>query len=66
MADKNFIQEFLSCVCENNDFFIRYNLMSYPDDTRKAVMFVAILKDGKIFSLESGAMRLDLFSIYCV
>jgi hypothetical protein len=33
--------------------------MSYPDDSREAVMLVAMLKDGKIISMETGATALD-------
>ena len=47
------------CVYENDDILIQHNFMSYPDDTRQAVMLVSILKDGKIISLESGATSLD-------
>jgi hypothetical protein len=33
--------------------------MAYPDETREAVMHVAILKDGKIIRIETGATPLD-------
>ena len=33
--------------------------MAYQDDTRDAVMLVAMLKDGKIINLESGATHVD-------
>ena len=59
LADEKFIHESSRCVYENDDILIQHNFMSYPDDTREAVMLVAILKDGKIISLESGATSLD-------
>ena len=59
LADEKFIHESSRCVYENDDILIQHNFMSYPDDTRQAVMLVSILKDGKIISLESGATSLD-------
>ena len=59
LANEKFIHESSRCVYENNDILIQHNFMSYPDDTREAVMLVAMLKDGKIINLESGATSLD-------
>ena len=33
--------------------------MSYPDDSREAVMLIAMKKDGKIVRMETGATSLD-------
>jgi hypothetical protein len=33
--------------------------MSYPDDSREAVMLVGMLKDGKVISMETGATPLN-------
>ena len=33
--------------------------MSYPDNTREAVMLVAMLSDGKVIKMETGATSLD-------
>jgi hypothetical protein len=33
--------------------------MSYPDDTKEAVMHVYTLKDGKMIRIETGATPLD-------
>ena len=59
LGNEKFIHESSRCVYENDDILIQHNFMSYPDDTKEAVMLVAILKDGKIFNLESGATPLD-------
>jgi len=59
LANEKFIHESSRCVYENNDILIQHNFMSYPDDTREAVMLVAMLKDDKIINLESGATSLD-------
>ena len=59
LTNKKFIHESSRCVYENNDILIQHNFMSYPDDTREAVMLVAILSEGKIIKLETGATSLN-------
>ena len=59
LANEKFIHESSRCVYENDDILIQHNFMSYPDDTREAVMLVAMLKEGKIVKLETGATSLD-------
>ena len=59
LANEKFIHESSRCIYENDNILVQHNFMSYPDNTREAVMLVAILKDGKIIRLESGATTLD-------
>ena len=59
LANENFVQESSRCVYENEDIMVTHDFMSYPDDTREAVMGVATLKDGKIIRMETGATSLD-------
>jgi len=59
MANEKFIQESSRCVFENDDILVTHDFMSYPDDTREAVMGVIILKDGKIIRMETGATPLN-------
>ena len=59
MENEKFIQESSRCIYENDDVLVQHAFMSYPDDTKEAVMLVAVLKDGKIINLESGATPLD-------
>jgi hypothetical protein len=59
MENEKFIQESSRCVYENDDILVMHTFMSYPDDSREAVMLVAMLKDGKIISMETGATALD-------
>ena len=59
LVNEKFIHESSRCVYENDDILIQHNFMSYPDDTRESVMLVAMLKDGKIINLETGATSLD-------
>ena len=59
MANEKFIQESSRCVYENDDILIEHSFMSYPDNTREAVMLVAMLSDGKVIKMETGATSLD-------
>ena len=59
MANEKFIQETSRCIYENEDILVEHSFMSYPDNTREAVMLVALKKDGKIFQMETGATPLS-------
>ena len=59
MANEKFIQESSRCIYENDEIIVEHSFMSYPDNTREAVMLVAMLKDGKIIKMETGATALD-------
>ena len=59
MANDKFIQESTRCVYENDDILVEHSFMSYPDDTREAVMMIALKRDGKIIKVETGATSLD-------
>ena len=48
-----------SFLNENDDIIVSHSFMSYPDDSREAVMLVAMLKDGKVIRMETGATSLD-------
>ena len=59
MGNEKFIQESSRCIYENDTVLVRHAFMSYPDDSREAVMMVAMLRDGKIISMETGATALN-------
>ncbi len=59
MANDKFVQESTRCVYENSEILVEHSFMSYPDNTREAVMMVAKLKEGKILHMETGATALD-------
>lgn len=59
MANEKFIQESTRCVYENDDIMVEHSFMSYPDDTREAVMMIALKQEGKIIRVETGATTLD-------
>ena len=59
LANDKFIQDSSRCVYENDDIMVQHSFMSYPADTKEAVMLVAMLKDGKIVRMETGATALN-------
>ena len=59
MANDKFIQDSTRCVYEAADILVEHAFMSYPDDTKEVAMMVAILKDGKIIRMGTGATRLN-------
>ncbi|MDA1238383.1 MAG: nuclear transport factor 2 family protein [Proteobacteria bacterium] len=59
IANEKFVQNSSRCVYENDDILVTHEFMSYPDDTKEAVMAVAMIKDGKIIRYETGATTLN-------
>ena len=59
MANDKFVQESSRLVYENDEILVDHSFMSYPDNSRDAVMLVAMIKDGKIIKMETGATLLD-------
>lgn len=54
MANKKFIQDPTGLVYENDDIQVVHNFISYPDDTKEAVMIVSMIKDGQIIHMKTG------------
>ena len=59
IANEKFVQDSSRCVYENDDILVMHDFMSYPDDTKEAVMGVIMKKDDKIIRMETGATKLD-------
>ena len=59
MGNPKFVNDASRCIYENEDILVLHNFMSYPDDTKEAVMLVCMLKDGQIIRMETGATLLD-------
>ena len=59
MQNPKFVSDASRCVYENEEILVAHNFMSYPDDTKEAVMLVCMLKDGKIIRMETGATPLS-------
>jgi hypothetical protein len=53
-----FIYDSSRCVYENDDILVSHDFMSYPDNTKEAVMHVYTLKEGKMIRIETGATPL--------
>ena len=59
MENNKFVQESSRPLYENDEILVDHSFMSYPDNSREAVMLVAMIKDGKIIKMETGATLLD-------
>ncbi len=59
MGNDKFVQESSRLVYENDEIMVDHSFMSYPDNSREAVMLIAMIKDGKIIKMETGATLLD-------
>lgn len=59
LANPKFVSESSRCLYENDEIMVSHDFMSYPDDTKEAVMLVAMLKDSQIIRMETGATLLD-------
>ena len=54
MANEKFIQDSTRLVYENDDILVVHNFISYPDNTKEAVMIVSMIKDGQIIDMKTG------------
>ena len=59
IENDKFVQESSRLVHENDEILVDHSFMSYPDNSREAVMLVAMIKDGKIIKMETGATLLE-------
>ena len=58
MTNPKFVNDAFRCVYENDEILVSHDLMSYPDDTKEAMILVCMLQDGKIIRMETGATPL--------
>ena len=58
IAGDNFKREKVRCIYENDDIMISHSFITFPNGTTDAVMYVGILKDGKLFRSETGSTSL--------
>ncbi|WP_347832573.1 hypothetical protein [uncultured Planktomarina sp.] len=58
MANEKFIQDSTRLVYENDDILVVHNFISYPDNTKEAVMISSMIKDGQIIHMETGTTPL--------
>ena len=50
-----FVQTEHRCIYENEDVLIEHSFMTFPDNTKEAVLVVHNIQDGKIIRTETGA-----------
>jgi hypothetical protein len=58
MGNPKFVNDASRCIYENDEILVSHDFMSYPDDTKEAVMLVCMIKDGQIIRMETGATPL--------
>ena len=55
IAGDDFKREKVRCIYENDDIMVSHSIATFPNGTTDAVMYVGILKDGKLFRTETGS-----------
>ena len=55
VASNSFKREKVRCIYENDDIVVTHSIMTFPNGTTDAVMYVGILKEGKLFRSETGS-----------
>ena len=53
MRNPKFVKDASRCIYEDSDMLVSDTFMSYPGDTKEAVMLVCMLKDGQIIRMET-------------
>ena len=59
IAGDNFKRENVRCIYENDDIMVSHSIATFPNGTTDAVMYVGILKDGKLFRTETGSTAIN-------
>ena len=55
IASNKFKRDKNRCVYENDDIMVSHSFVTFPNGTTDSVMYVGILKDGKLFRVETGS-----------
>ena len=59
IAGDKFKRDKNRCVYENDDIMVAHSFVPFPNGTTDAVMYVGILKDGKLFRVETGSTPIN-------
>ena len=59
IAGDNFNRENVRCLYENDDIMVAHSIATFPNGTTDAVMYVGILKDGRLFRTETGSTPIN-------
>ena len=57
--NSNFKREDSRCIYENDDIIVSHAIMTFPNGSKDAVMWVATKKDGLIHRVETGSTPLS-------
>ena len=58
--NSNFKREDSRCIYENDDLFVSQPIVTFPNGSKDAVMWVATKKDGLIYRVETGSTPLSV------
>lgn len=58
--DSKFKRESARCIYENEDILVSHAIMTFPNGSKDAVMWVATKKDGLIHRVETGSTPLSV------
>ena len=59
VAGDNFKRANVRCIYENDDIVVTHSIVTFPNETTDSVMYVGILKDGKLFRSETGSTPIE-------
>ena len=59
-SNSNFKREAARCIYENEDILVSHAIMTFPNGSKDAVMWVATKKDGLIHRVETGSTPLSV------
>lgn len=51
-------RENVRCLYENNEIVVIHSIGTFPNGSKDAIMYVGLLKDGKIWRTETGSTPL--------
>ena len=57
--NEKFVFESSRCVYENDEIMIVHSIGTFPNGSKDAIMYVGLLKDGKIWRTEIGSTPLS-------
>jgi len=55
IVDDNFKREKVRFIYENDDIVVTHSIITFPNGTIDALIYVGILKDGELFRSETGS-----------
>ena len=59
IASDKFQRDKNRCIYENDEIMVSHSFVTFPNGTIDAVMYVGILKDGKLFRVETGSTPIN-------